>query len=82
MTDAQKRYAEQDEIAKAHTRLNAFAAVVSILEGGCLPSGCHSADNAARKIIRICKDEQQRQLVRYDRLSGRDMAYPRGGDKP
>lgn len=47
----------------AHTNLNVFAAVVAILEGGVIYGG----DNAAaRKIIAICKKEQERQLAKFD----------------
>ena len=73
MSDAKRNYEANVDIARTHTRLNTFGSVVAILEGGCLPSGCISADNTARKIIALCKAEQQRQLKKYDRLSGRDL---------
>lgn len=52
------------EAAQAHTNLNVFASVVSILEGGHL-YGCYS-DRAAQRIIDICKAEQDKCLARYD----------------
>lgn len=52
------------EAAEAHTNLNVFASIVSILEGGHL-YGCHS-DRTANRIIEICKAEQSRCLARYD----------------
>jgi len=55
--------------AKAHTRLNCFASLVAILEGGCLPGGSRTADATAEKIIKLCKQEQQRQLRLFDTLS-------------
>lgn len=54
------------EAADAHTRLNAFYALIAILEGGCLPGGSSSANEAAETIIDICKDEASRQLELYD----------------
>lgn len=51
----------QDAI-EAHTCLNVFAVIVATLESG-TPAGKTAA---ARKIIEICKAEQQRQLRRMD----------------
>jgi hypothetical protein len=53
--------------AEAHTNLNVFASIVSILEGGHL-YGCYS-DRAAQRIIEICKAEQSKCLARYDAAS-------------
>jgi hypothetical protein len=47
----------------AHKDLNIFAAIQGILESGAAPNDCA----AARKIIAICKSEQQRQLRLMDR---------------
>lgn len=52
------------EACQAHTNLNIFAAVVSLLEGGHL-YGCDN-DAAAQRIIGICKREQDKCLRRYD----------------
>lgn len=48
----------------AHTNLNTYASIVTILEGGHLYGG-HST--TAEKIIRLCKAEQGKQLRAYDR---------------
>lgn len=48
----------------AHTNLTVFATVVAILEGGTL-SGY--SGTAAARIIRICHQEQQRQLKIMDK---------------
>jgi chorismate mutase len=53
------------EAAEAHTNLNVFASVVSILEGGHLYGATN--DRAAQRIIELCKAEQAKCLVRYDR---------------
>lgn len=50
--------------AKAHTDLNVFASIVSILEGGSIYMP--GSKEAARKIIRICHAEQQKRLRDYD----------------
>ena len=51
------------QAAEALSDLNSFAIVVSILEG----SHIHAASqDAARKIIQICKTEQQKLLRQYD----------------
>lgn len=52
------------EAMHAHTNLNTFAAVVSLLEGGHLYGA--TSDGAAQRIIEICKAEQDRCLARYD----------------
>ncbi len=51
--------------AKAHTDLNVFASVVSILEGGHVYTATGRAE--ADAIIRRCKAVQQRLLREYDR---------------
>lgn len=53
------------EAAQAHTNLNVFASVVSLLEGGHLYGAHH--DRTAQRIIEICKAEQAKCLARYDR---------------
>lgn len=53
------------DAARAHSNLNAFAIVMGIMEGGTI----YGDNAAARKIIRICRDEQQRQLRAYDRAA-------------
>lgn len=56
------------EAARAHSNLNTFATIVTILEGG------HLYDNrtykAAQRIIAICKQQQQRELRAFDRALG------------
>jgi hypothetical protein len=54
--------------AYAHTELNIFVALVSILEGGALYTP--KAQKAANKIIGICKIEEQRQLRIFDHSVG------------
>lgn len=51
--------------AVAHTDLNIFAAVVSLLESS-LQSNQKTVHSSSTKIIRIAKQEQQRCLIRYD----------------
>lgn len=54
--------------AHAHSNLNIFAAIVSILEGGHIYGpGAGSACRTADKIITLCKAEQARQLAAYDK---------------
>lgn len=53
------------EAARAHTNLNVFASVVSILEGGHLYGA--TSDRAAQRIIELCKAEQAKCLARFDR---------------
>lgn len=54
-----------EEAAHAHTTLNIFAAIVKILEGGTVYN--QSGQRTAARIIAICEQEQQRQLIIYDR---------------
>lgn len=53
-----------ERAANAHTDLNTFASVVSLLEGGhiYLPA----SRRAVGKIITICKREQSKRLAAYD----------------
>lgn len=60
-----RKYQHVKEAAEAHTNLNVFASVVSILEGGHLYGA--ASDRAAQRIIEICKAEQSKCLARYDR---------------
>jgi hypothetical protein len=53
------------EAAEAHTNLNVFASIVSILEGGHLYGA--ASDRAAQRIVEICKAEQDKCLGRFDR---------------
>lgn len=53
------------KVAAGHlATLNTFAIVVSVMEGGCIqdPAG----DKSAHRIIKICKQEMQRQVKKYD----------------
>ncbi len=52
-----------EEVAKAHTDLNIFAAIEATLEGGIVSADVQPDDFA---IIRICQRAQQRCLRRYD----------------
>lgn len=51
--------------AKHHTDLNIFAVIVSILEGGHIYTS--SGMSMAARIIRLCQEEEHRQLQAYDR---------------
>ncbi|MBI2724623.1 MAG: hypothetical protein HYX42_00070 [Polaromonas sp.] len=51
--------------AEAHTNLNLFGVVQSILEGGHLYGG--ASGPAAQKIIAICKAEMRKHLIAYDK---------------
>ncbi|SCU73467.1 hypothetical protein CNECB9_1150011 [Cupriavidus necator] len=53
------------QIATAHSNLTTFAAVVAVLEGGCVYGGLNS-DKAALRIIRAAQTEQQRLIKIYD----------------
>lgn len=54
-----------DTAVDAHTTLQTFASVVTILEGGSLYDPASYA--AAERIISIAKAEQQKLLRRYDK---------------
>lgn len=49
--------------ARANSNLNAFAALIAILEGGCVSHSNRSRD----RIIAIAKQETHRQLRIYDK---------------
>lgn len=49
----------------AHTTLCIFGTIEGILEQNNIRS--HSAHKTAEKIIKLCREEQQRQLTIYDR---------------
>lgn len=51
------------EAAQAHTHLCIFGSIIAILEGGAIRGHIKSAE----KIIKICLQEQQRQLRIYDK---------------
>ena len=51
--------------AQAHTDLNTFAAVVSILEGGHIYRA--NTYSAVQRIIKICQTEQAKALREHDR---------------
>lgn len=51
------------EIKSAHTNLNIFSAIQSILEGGHIYG---DTNKAAGRIIQICNKEMQRQLKLMD----------------
>lgn len=65
-TGALKRLQELiKEAARAHTNLNTFASVVSLLEGGHV----YGYQREANQIIRICNRAQQRFLDQYDKAA-------------
>lgn len=51
--------------SQAHAHLNVFASVVGALENGTI-SGGGSADKTAMKIVKLCKEEMQKQLKLMD----------------
>jgi len=56
----------RSKAVEAHTNLNIFAVIVAILEGGCIYGG-GTAQTTVSKIVKLCQQEQQRQLRIYDR---------------
>ena len=54
------------EAANAQTALYVMAAVEGLLECGTVEGGREGAQSSASKIIKICRNEMQRQLKRYD----------------
>lgn len=62
--------------ARAHTNLNVFASVVSILEGGSVYAE-PGANEAAAQIMRICKRYQARALTQYDAAVARAKGHAR-----
>ena len=60
------------EAMYAHSHLNLYGAIQGMLESGCLyGSDNGSAKQTAQKIIDLCKAEQQRQLTKMDKATGR-----------
>lgn len=57
------------DASKAHTDLNTFGSIITILEGGHLYSG--TSHTAADKIIKLCKREMQRLLIEFDEAEDR-----------
>lgn len=57
------------KVAEAHSDLNTFASVVTILEGGHIYMAKSHA--AVSQIIKICKAEQGRRLIDYDAAMAR-----------
>jgi len=54
-----------EEAADAHTDLCLFGTIQTILEGGNITGNGHAS---ADRIIKICQQQMQVCLVRYDRL--------------
>jgi monomeric isocitrate dehydrogenase len=52
--------------AEHHTTLNTFASVVALMEGGTIYDA--AANATAQKIIKLCQQEQQRQLTKMDEV--------------
>lgn len=61
-----KRIELASAAAKAHTNLTTFECIVALLEGGTVYNNGKSAQRTASRIIKLCKDEEQRQLKLYD----------------
>jgi hypothetical protein len=59
-----KRNEHARDAANHHTTLNTFAAVVILMEGSLIYDT--DADATANKIIKLCKQETQRQLRKMD----------------
>lgn len=58
-----KDYAE--DAARAHSNLNAWGAVVALLEGGTLIG--RDTHRAQQRVIKIAQAEMQKHLAKYDR---------------
>lgn len=56
------------DAARAHTTLNVFALVQAILESGAIYGG----NRRAEKIIKLCQEEMQVQLGKFDRAKERN----------
>lgn len=68
------------EAAQAHSNLNLYASIVSLLDGGHLYGANDETGCAAQlRIIRTCQSEQARWLRRYDRA--RKWAAKVAGDR-
>lgn len=55
------------ERAQAHTELNIFSVLTSILDGGHIYT--NKSQKAANKIIAICNREQRRLIKIYDNIA-------------
>ena len=73
MSEERKRAVR--DAAEAHTNLNIYAAVVTILEGGHLYGAADGGSGlpAQFKIIRICQVEQAKWLRKYDAAIARSL---------
>ena len=60
------------EAAHHHTTLNTFAAIEALLEHGMIYDS--RANAAAQRILKIAKEERQRQLLRMDSALARVAA--------
>ncbi len=73
MSDEERKRAVS-AAAEAHTNLNIFASLVTILEGGHLTGANDVVGHAAQdRIIRICQSEQSRWLRKYDAAMARAL---------
>lgn len=52
--------------AEAHSDLNVFAAITTILEGGHIYNSDEVTLRSVDRILKICRDQQQRCLREYD----------------
>jgi len=55
--------------AEAHTNLSMYGAIISLCESGSFYTA--RPHNTLRKIIRMCKEQQQRELEVMDKATGR-----------
>ena len=51
-------------MSESHTNLNAYGAVIALMEGGMIYGGRHAA---ARRIIKIARAEQQKELALHNK---------------
>lgn len=67
------------EAAEAHSDLNTFYVVISIMEGGHLHSPSYAA---AQRIIKICRAEAGKRLREYDRAVAKASKGPAPAAEP
>jgi hypothetical protein len=57
-----------EKMARAHTNLNIWHAIITLLESGTLYNSGAPDSNAAERVIKICKAETAKELRIYDRM--------------
>lgn len=77
MSAAKKRTRKDyiDEAAKARSDLNMFYAVMALAEGSLFSTPYHAAES---QIVKICKRESAKCLVRMDRAIAKAISYGGG----